>query len=126
MLSEIEEIFTREGAIEAIRNHCDELPDDVLADVFVKLVAQRADGTGGSAAEATHYQALPMQPIEIMQRLMSEQEFRGFLWGNVIKYALRCGRKDAPAKEMDKARQYAEWYVRAANGETILPPSRVA
>lgn len=78
---------------------------------------------GGTAADATHYQTLAQQPIEIMQRLMTKEQFLGFCHGNVIKYALRCGHKDDPAKEMEKVRQYADWYVRAANGETIDPRS---
>ena len=43
----------------------------------------------GTATSATHYQLLTQQPIEIMQRLMTHEQFVGFLWGNVIKYALR-------------------------------------
>lgn len=76
---------------------------------------------GGTAADAKHYQTLVQQPIEIMQRLMTKEQFIGFCHGNVIKYALRCGHKDDPAKEMEKVRQYADWYVRAARGETIDP-----
>lgn len=76
---------------------------------------------GGTAADATHYQTLAQQPIEIMQRLMTKEQFLGFCHGNVVKYALRCGHKDDPAKEMEKVRQYADWYVRALGGETIDP-----
>lgn len=79
---------------------------------------------GGTAADATHYQTLAQQPIEIMQRLMTKEQFLGFLHGNVVKYALRCGHKDDPAKEMEKVRQYADWYVRASGGETIDPKSK--
>lgn len=76
---------------------------------------------GGTAADATHYQILEQQPIEIMQRLMTNEEFLGFCHGNVIKYALRCGHKDDAVKEMEKVRQYADWYVSAARGEKIDP-----
>ena len=79
---------------------------------------------GGTAAEATHYQTLTQQPIEIMQRLMTKEQFLGFCHGNVVKYALRCGHKDDPVKEMEKVRQYADWYVRASSGETIDPKSK--
>lgn len=76
---------------------------------------------GGTAADATHYQTLAQQPIEIMQRLMTKEQFLGFCHGNVVKYALRCGHKDDPVKEMEKVRQYADWYVSAARGEKIDP-----
>ena len=75
----------------------------------------------GLSINATHYQKLQQQPIEIMQALMTPEQFEGFLWGNVIKYTLRCGLKDAPVKEMEKAQQYAKWYVQACEGKTIDP-----
>ena len=75
----------------------------------------------GTALSATHYQKLQQQPIEIMQSLMTPEQFQGFLWGNVIKYTLRLGSKDAPEKEMQKAQQYAKWYVQACEGKTIDP-----
>lgn len=87
-------------------------------------MTETANTHGGTAADATHYQTLAQQPIEIMQRLMTKEQFLGFLHGNVVKYALRCGRKDDPAKEMEKVRQYADWYVRASGGETIDPKSK--
>lgn len=75
----------------------------------------------GTAAAATHYQILEQQPIEIMQRIMTGEAFLGFCHGNIIKYALRCGHKDDAVKEMEKVRQYADWYVSAARGEKIDP-----
>lgn len=81
---------------------------------------------GGTAAEASHYQVLSTQPIEIMQRLFTKKEMLGFLHGNIIKYALRCGLKgsginDNPSKEMEKLIQYAKWYIQVWNDKTINP-----
>lgn len=103
-----------------------EVDNETLAEAFTKIATRNAHRNGGTAAEAKHYQVLPIQPIEIMQRLMSPEAFLGFCFGNVIKYALRCGQKDSPAKEMEKVRQYAEWYVQAAGGETIDPRRKAA
>lgn len=75
----------------------------------------------GFSQDATHYQLLEQQPIEIMQTLMTPEQFFGFCWGNVIKYALRCGNKDSRVKEMQKVAQYAEWAVEAEEGKTIDP-----
>lgn len=82
--------------------------------------APRSTVSGCSKA-ASHYQLLSQQPIEIMQTLFSADEFRGFLWGNVIKYALRYGHKDERRKEAEKIAQYAEWLARAERGERIVP-----
>lgn len=100
--------------------------NETLAEAFAKIAAFYAHRNGGTAAEAKHYQVLPIQPIEIMQKLMSREQFLGFCHGNIIKYALRCGHKDDAAREMEKVRQYAEWYVQAAGGETIDPRRKAA
>lgn len=81
---------------------------------------RRTAAFGGSKT-ASHYQLLDQQPIEIMQTLFSADEFRGFLWGNVIKYALRYGHKDERRKEAEKIAQYAQWLAMAERGETVKP-----
>lgn len=62
-----------------------------------------------------------VQPLEIMQEIMTPEEFRGFLFGNIIKYSCRCGKKDEPQKEFAKLRRYREWYDKAILGEHIDP-----
>jgi hypothetical protein len=49
---------------------------------------QSADDTqvGG-----THYKDMAMQPWTVMQAVLTPEEFRGFLKGNLIKYAMRAG-----------------------------------
>lgn len=51
------------------------------------------------------------EPIEVMQRVLNPEEFRGFLKGNIIKYSMRAGKKQGESAESDmrKAEQYAEW-----------------
>lgn len=62
-----------------------------------------------------------VQPIELMQSVMSPEAFMGFLRGNIIKYASRLGKKDDVAKETTKILRYAEWLDKAAKGEKINP-----
>lgn len=73
----------------------------------------------GFCQDAKHYQLLEQQPIEIMQVLLSPEEMKGFLKGNVIKYALR--KKDSELKDMQKVCQYSEWYVDVCEGRKINP-----
>ena len=67
-----------------------------------------------------HYQG-EVQPIELMQSVMSQEAFMGFLRGNIIKYASRLGKKDGVAKETTKILRYAEWLDKVAKGEKINP-----
>ena len=43
----------------------------------------------------THYKDMAVQPWEIMESVLTHEEFIGFLKGNIIKYAMRQGRKDS-------------------------------
>ena len=51
-----------------------------------------------------HYKTMGMQPWEVMESVLTHQEFIGFLKGNIIKYAMRNGRKDSD--DAGKARHY--------------------
>lgn len=75
----------------------------------------------GMAADQKHYQIAEVQPIEIMQMYLTPEEFRGYLKGNIIKYMLRLGYKDAVLREVDKACQYMKWLSQAILGKKIDP-----
>jgi hypothetical protein len=55
----------------------------------------------------SHYKDMAIQPWEVMQAVLTPEEFRGFLRGNVIKYAMRAGRKEG-SDDTAKARHYAQ------------------
>lgn len=61
------------------------------------------------AINPSHYQVegIP-EAIDIMQGLMTKEQLEGFLWGNIIKYAYRYGRK---GDKTDTAGKIA-WYAR--------------
>lgn len=66
-----------------------------------------------------HYQGLKHQPIAIMQEDMTQEEFIGFLKGNIIKYICRMGHKDSEIKEAAKVKRYAGWLNDAIQGAEI-------
>lgn len=43
----------------------------------------------------SHYKDMAVQPWAVMESVLSTEEFIGFLKGNIIKYAMRQGRKDS-------------------------------
>lgn len=47
------------------------------------------------------------QPIEDMEALMTPEQFEGFLWGNIIKYSKRFGRKGDKILTLGKIIWYA-------------------
>lgn len=70
-----------------------------------------------------HYSSKAVQPIEIMQMIMSKEEFIGFLKGNIIKYACRAGTKAGESfdKDITKAERYKLWLDQALEGKIINP-----
>jgi hypothetical protein len=68
------------------------------------------EGINGTTADALqvgghHYKDMGIQPWAVMEAVLTREEFAGFLKGNVIKYAMRQGKKDSD--DANKARHYA-------------------
>ena len=60
------------------------------------------------AINPSHYKVdgLP-EAIDIMNHLMTPEQFEGFLWGNIMKYAYRFGRKGDKGETAGKIAWYA-------------------
>ena len=68
------------------------------------------DGANGTTANdiqvgGQHYKTMPVQPWDVMESVLTHEEFIGFLKGNVIKYSMRAGRKEG-SDDANKARHY--------------------
>jgi hypothetical protein len=68
------------------------------------------EGFNGTRADdlqvsGNHYKDMPIQPWHVMEAVLSPEEFRGFLRGNIIKYSMRAGRKEG-SDDAGKARHY--------------------
>jgi hypothetical protein len=55
----------------------------------------------------THYKDMAVEPWVVMQAVLTPEEFRGYLKGNVIKYSMRQGKK-ADSDDADKALHYID------------------
>lgn len=54
-----------------------------------------------------HYKELPVEPFDLISSLLSYEEWQGFLKGNMIKYAIRAGRKPGESIEKDVSKYEA-------------------
>lgn len=63
--------------------------------------------------DAHYANMIGLEPIELMQLVLTSDEFIGFLKGNIIKYTLRAGHKQGEAAEKDiaKAKRYKQWLL---------------
>ena len=82
-----------------------------------------SDVPQGHPRKSSHYQLTLLQPLEIMQRTMTKEEFIGFLKGNIIKYSIRGGHKEgeSPEKDLTKVNTYHRWLRLAEQGQMINP-----
>lgn len=78
---------------------------------FVSKETADAVQVGGS-----HYKDMPVQPWEVMEAVLTREEFVGFLKGNVIKYSMRAGRKDG-SDDAGKARHYMQKLTETLHGK---------
>ena len=59
----------------------------------------------------SHYQLIEgIESIEVIARSMTKEQWKGFCLGNMLKYRIRAGKKDALQKDIDKANFYGELY----------------
>lgn len=54
-----------------------------------------------------HYKTMPIQPWAVMESVLTREEFIGYLKGNVVKYAMRAGRKEG-SDDAGKAQHYQQ------------------
>lgn len=60
------------------------------------------------AINPSHYKVEGLtEAIDIINHLMHREQYEGFLWGNIIKYAYRYGRKGDKAETAGKIAWYA-------------------
>ena len=55
----------------------------------------------------THYKNMNVQPWAVMEATLTQEEFIGFLKGNVIKYSMRQGHKEG-SDDAAKAQHYLQ------------------
>ena len=59
--------------------------------------------------EPVYYNSNGLSPNKAFEQgLISNEEFIGFIKGNVIKYVVRCGKKGNPIDDINKAISYLQ------------------
>ena len=72
---------------------------------------KRKTGSGKKmkSEEPVYYNSNGLSPNQAFEQgLISNEEFIGFIKGNVIKYVVRCGKKGNPIEDIDKAISYLQ------------------
>ena len=83
-------------------------PSDDPADHHaIQVESQRHDPVDHPA----HYDLFPdLEVVDAIRALLTPEEFRGYLKGNILKYRLRAGKKDDKlVQDIGKAMKYEDW-----------------
>ena len=67
-------------------------------------------------ADESHYQKMEIQPWDVMEDLLTKEEFIGYLKGNMIKYAMRQGKKQG-SDDAEKYKAYKEKLIDKLSGK---------
>ncbi|MBP3226498.1 MAG: DUF3310 domain-containing protein [Methanobrevibacter sp.] len=68
--------------------------------------------------EPDYYASNGLSPIGAFKKgLMSREQYTGFIIGNIIKYVVRAESKEDPVKDLNKAKDYINFYLELLTDE---------
>lgn len=107
------DILNKYTIIKSIKNEVDRLVE--LFDEKPKLTSKSpnvSSNVSSTLSRPTHYggEDNPFEAIKIIHHYNLN-----FNLGNIIKYTLRCGKKDEAIKELEKIKQYADFEIQRLN-----------
>ena len=95
--AKIEEQQTTINELQSIINHCERKTESGK-----KRNEEKSE-------DPVYYNSIGLSPNRAFEQgLISEEEFIGFIKGNIIKYVVRCGKKGNPIEDIDKAISYLQ------------------
>lgn len=62
--------------------------------------------------QPAHYVGGGIEAIDVIQAKLTEEQFRGFLLGNVLKYSMRSNYKGKTQEDYEKARWYLDRLIK--------------
>lgn len=95
--AKIEEQQATINELQSIINHCERKTESGK-----KMNEEKSE-------EPVYYNSNGLSPNQAFEQgLISNEEFIGFIKGNVIKYVVRCGKKGNPIDDINKAISYLQ------------------
>jgi len=76
---------------------------------LVKGGAVKTDGVSDPVNSPSHYQHGDIETIEIIRAMLTPEEYRGYLKGNILKYRERAPYKGKTDEDYAKAKKYMDW-----------------
>ena len=93
----------------------DALVLDVAITAHSIMAGFEVESSGPTQVGGDHYEKMSMQPLEVMEAVLTREEHIGFLKGCVIKHSMREGKKPG-SDDAAKARDY-RWRLAQVQGK---------
>lgn len=85
-----------------------DIDDEIITSIVDNALEElQAQGQAIDAINPPHYQQGNVQAIEAIEAALGEEQFKGYLRGNVLKYIYRMESKGLPLENARKA----DWYL---------------
>ena len=104
--------------LQSIVNHCKrktvsgkKMNEQSMKDIihFSEATDKKIERDDDELEEPVYYNSNGLSPNRAFEQgLISNEEFIGFIKGNIIKYVVRCGKKGNPIEDIDKAISYLQ------------------
>ena len=82
---------------------------------LVKSGAVKTDWVSDPVNSPSHYQHGDIETIEIIRAMLTPEEYRGYLKGNILKYRERAPYKGKTDEDYAKAKRYYDWLREVAS-----------
>lgn len=97
-------VCSRDTVLGILYTIINELNNDILEDVMDKL-----EDDSDMVNHPDHYNKGGIETIDLIKMALSEEEFQGYLKGNVLKYKFRAPYKGQEDEDHSKAKVYYDW-----------------
>lgn len=75
----------------------------------IRYIPTRSPDVDTAVYHPKHYEVIDeVEAIQVIARSMTVEQFKGYCLGNILKYRLRLGSKDAVEQDLKKAQNYKD------------------
>jgi len=67
--------------------------------------------------KSSYYDAGGIETLAVIKAKLNPEQFKGFLLGNIIKYACRVNHKGQAARDLEKIKTYSELLIHEVQNE---------
>ena len=67
-----------------------------------------------------HYNIKGLETIDIIQSRLTDEEFIGYLKGNILKYDLRASFKGSLIEDLEKSTVYKDWLIDIVEDKEVI------